>query len=175
VGEKSAGRNFLKVAVFSLAVIGCYTIIASYYSPIETGVLQDELASPAGAPLPRESSRIGAVVYNGKGACALCHEGVGARAPRLDFVAREFSMRLKDPAYGGTAKDAEGYLYESMTNPSAYVVKGYGVAGSDDKVSPMPDVSKEPIGLTESEIRAVMEYLKVRAGVEPKIDKEHGI
>lgn len=157
-------RNFAKVALFSLIVIGCYTLFASVYAPQTANVTQDE-AAPAAALSAKELARLGARIYNNKGACALCHEGSGTRAPRLDAVAGVFAERIKEPLYKGFAKNIDEYIVESMLRPSVYVVKGYGAKGSNDTVSPMPDVSKEPIGLTGAEVRAVVEFLKSRAGV----------
>jgi mono/diheme cytochrome c family protein len=109
---------------------------------------------------------LGEEVFKGKGACTLCHDPLGVRAPVLDRMVVVASERLKDPGYRGGAEDAEGYIYESMVKPSAYVVAGYGVKGTGDSVSPMPDVSKGAIGLSEAEMRAVIAYLQYVAGVE---------
>lgn len=105
-------------------------------------------------------------LFNGKGACGLCHDAAGDRAPRLDTVALKAIGRIKEPGYKGAAKDPVAYIQESMTAPSAYVVPGYGIAGSMDTESPMPDVSKEPIALSTVEMTAVTAFLQRRAGVQ---------
>ncbi len=158
--------NFLKVAAFSLVVIGAYTAFSVWFvPPVGTG--------PAPAVVERSAPldsaglvRLGREVFNGKGSCTLCHNAVGGRAPLLDDVALRASERLSDKRYKGKATDAASYIRESMLDPSAYVVAGYGVAGSNDTVSPMPDVAAPPIGLTPIEVDSVIAYLQDKAGVE---------
>lgn len=53
-----------------------------------------------------------------------------------------------------------------MVSPSAYVVPGFGVTGSNDKVSPMPDVRAGEIGLSEVEIDSVIAYFQSAGGFE---------
>lgn len=157
--------NLLKVVVFSLCVIGAYTLFATTFTPAikpEPPII-DNLPASTGMT-PAQFAALGEKLYDNKGSCALCHNPVGGRAPLLDDVALRAAGRIKEPGYKGSAIDAAGYIYESMTNPSAYVVAGYGVVGSNDGQSPMPDVSKEPIGLTSAEIRAIIAYLQQRAG-----------
>jgi hypothetical protein len=76
-------------------------------------------------------------------------------------VAKE---RIEEPGYNGAATDAAAYMRESMVDPSAYVVRGYGVAGTNDTVSPMPDVTSGEIGLTEAEVTAVIAYMESASG-----------
>ena len=158
--------NLLKVVVFSLCVIGLYTLFAQNFTPAikpEQPPVDEAVSS---SMTTQELVALGERLYNGKGACGLCHNAVGGRAPLLDAIAFKAIERIKEPGYKGTAKDAAAYIYESMTAPSAYVVPGYGVAGSYDKQSPMPDVSKEPIGLGTIELSAVTAYLQRRSGAQ---------
>lgn len=154
-------RSFLKVAIFALALIGLYTLFAAVYVPqITPEPPPKEAPVPAGPVTMEQFISLGESIFRGKGSCTLCHNSVGGRAPSLDNIAVTAAERLKDIRYKGSASDAEGYIYESMTNPSAYVVRGFGVAGTDDTVSPMPDVRGGTIGLAEFEIRAVIAYLE---------------
>ncbi|MBI5885992.1 MAG: hypothetical protein HZB85_05355 [Deltaproteobacteria bacterium] len=157
--------NLLKVVVFSLGVIGAYTLFATTFTPAikPEPPVTDNIPASTGMTLARFAA-LGERLYNGKGSCGLCHNPVGGRAPLLDDVALRAAGRIKEAGYKGSAIDATGYIYESMTTPSAYVVAGYGVVGSNDGQSPMPDVSREPIGLSAMEIRAVIAYLQQRAG-----------
>lgn len=107
---------------------------------------------------------LGERIFNGKGACALCHNAAG-RAPLLDNIVEAANERVSSPDYHGTAKTAEEYIRESLVSPSAYVVPGYGVAG-DELTSPMPDVTTGAIGLGDQEIDAVVAYLQMLSGVE---------
>ncbi len=109
---------------------------------------------------------LGKKVFDGKGTCTLCHSPVGGRAPLLDTVGSVANDRLKDPRYKGKAKTGEEYIRESMTDTSAFVVAGFGKPGTNDTVSPMPDVSKGAIALNEVELNSVIAYLQSNAGVE---------
>jgi mono/diheme cytochrome c family protein len=108
---------------------------------------------------------LGGKIFNGKGTCTLCHNKMG-RAPMLDQLGKNGPERLKDPRYHGKAKNLEEYIYESETNPSAYVVAGFGKSGTNDTESPMPVTTGGSIGLSEAEVRAVIAYLQDLNGVE---------
>ncbi|MBI5643418.1 MAG: hypothetical protein HY954_08090 [Deltaproteobacteria bacterium] len=161
-------NNLLKIAAFSLAVIAVYTLFSVKYVPDmkPEAPPKDEAIDLSSMGLEGFTA-LGEKVYNGKGACTLCHNPVGGRAPLIEDIAAVAAERLKDPKYKGAAKDTEGYIRESMINPSAYVVAGFGAAGTDDTVSPMPDVTSGAIGLSELEVNAVIAYLQKKAGVEP--------
>src|SRR3989304_980326 len=162
-------NNFLKVAAFSLAVIGLYTFYSVWgIPPINPEAPPKEAVVEEPATV-EERVELGESVYNGKGACSLCHTAAAGRAPLLERAAVIAGQRIKEPGYKGNATHAEGYLYESLIDPSAYVVPGFGASGSADKVSPMPDVRGSSIGLNETEIRAIIAYLQSISGVEVTI------
>ena len=124
----------------------------------------------------------------GKGQCPLCHgfqKGfLSERAPNLFDIPARSSERLKDPNYhmndaasrnteqkeafegSGTATNAQEYIAESHACPSCFVVKGFGVKGSNDTVSPMPRIHKPPISLQLGELAAVDTWMYTREGVE---------
>lgn len=83
----------------------------------------------------------GQALYNDAAAgCFACHSvspGVNLVGPTLAGIATRAAATVKDPAYKGAAKDAQGYIRESITNPHAYLVPGptYGAGGR----SFMPD------------------------------------
>lgn len=159
-------NNFLKVVIFSLALIGVFTAFSIWYIPPITPEPPPESA-PVPVALDTEGLvRLGEEVFTGKGACTLCHDPVAGRAPELDDIASTAGKRLTDTRYAGSAKDAAGYIRESLMSPSAYVVAGYGVAGSADARSPMPAADSPEIGLAPVEVEAVIAYLQRRAGVE---------
>ncbi len=159
--------RFVKTAAFSLFIIGLYTFYSVFViPPINPGEPPSESAASGEPATIVELLALGEEVYNGKGACALCHTREGGRAPALEGSALVAKARLSSPGYSGKAVDAESYLYESLVDPSAYVVPGYGVSGTDGGVSPMPDVRASSIGLSETEIRAVIAYLQSVSGVE---------
>src|SRR3990172_11078220 len=106
--------------------------------------------------------------------CVLCHSGLGDRAPKLDAIATVWRERTGDPRYRGAAKTLEAYLRESMVEPSAYVVKGFGKPGTGDTESPMPEATKGAIALSPSEIDAVIAYLQSTAGTKVTVAPRAG-
>jgi nitric oxide reductase subunit C len=59
--------------------------------------------------------------------CFACHstsEGVNLVGPTLANIAETARRRIADPNYHGTAKDAAGYIHESIVNPNAFVLQG---------------------------------------------------
>lgn len=124
----------------------------------------------------------------GKGQCPLCHgfqKGfLSERAPNLYGIPETAPERLKEPNYhgdnpaartteqkeafegSGAATTAQEYIAESHACPSCFVVKGFGVKGSNDGTSPMPKIHKPPISLTLGEMAAVDTWMYVREGAE---------
>lgn len=159
--------NFLKIVIFSLLVIGFFAGFSNFGVPsIKPPPPPKEEKLDLGGMTMERFVALGAKIFSGKGDCLLCHKKVGGRAPVLDQAAVIATQRLKDPGYKGSAEDAEAYLVESLTDPSAYVVSGFGKKGTGGKVSPMPDVSAGSIRLSEPEIKAVVAYLQDLGGVE---------
>src|SRR5574337_1237880 len=102
---KRAGRmnNFLKVAAFSLFIIGVYTFFADRLIPPLAPQAPPPLAEEAAArPMTADGlARLGEEVFKGKGACTLCHNPVGGRAPLLDGIIVKADERRKGPGYRG--------------------------------------------------------------------------
>ena len=168
-------KIFFKIVLFSVFVMGAYTLFAvKYIPPIQPAPPPKEEVLDVASMSMEDFIALGEKVFNGKGTCTLCHNPVVKRAPLLEQAAVVAEERLKDPRYNGEAKDAEEYLYESMVKPSAYVVAGYGVTGTNDTVSPMPDVSTGAIGLNEIELRAIIAYLQDLAGMEVTVEIPKG-
>ena len=160
-------KTFLSVVVFSLLVIGLFAGYSSYGIPqIEPAPPPVEEKLDLGAMTMAQFVALGNRVYEGKGTCTLCHNPVGGRAPQLEAAVALAAERLADVRYQGSATDVAGYLYESMAEPSAYVVAGFGKAGTGDTVSPMPNVLTGSIALSEVEVRAVIAYLQDLGGIE---------
>ncbi len=160
-------RNFLKVLCFSLLVIGLFAGYSNYGIPqIEPAPPPVEEKLELGAMTMDKFIALGERLYNGKGTCTLCHNPTGGRAPQLESAATVASERMQDSRYQGTASTVVEYLYESMVEPSAYVVAGFGKAGSNDSESPMPDVSAGGIGLSDAELKAIIAYLQDLAGTD---------
>ena len=164
-------KNFLKVAFFSLLVIGFFAGYSNYGVPrIEPAPPPVEEKLDLSSMTMTQFIALGEKIYKGKGTCPLCHNAVGGRAPLLEKSATVAPARLKDPRYKGEAADAESYLRESMIEPSAFVVAGFGKKGSGDAVSPMPDVSAGSIRMNDAEIAAVIAYLQDLGGTEVTVE-----
>ncbi len=145
-------KVFIKVTAFGLAVIGCFVIFANkipqveHRPPVELSSDQDVFTMEQS-----EVVALGEQVFYGKGTCALCH-GVGEagpRAPDLKPVAKLASERNPDIS-------ASAYIVESMVDPGALVVEGFG--------NIMPAVNRPPISLTGSELFVVTAYLESLSG-----------
>ncbi len=163
-------KNFIKVCFFSLLVIGLFAGFANFGVPrIEPAPPPTEEKVDLGSLTMDQFIALGERVYKGKGTCTLCHNNLG-RAPLLEKAAGVSEARMKDPKYKGEADSIESYLLESMVKPSAYVVAGFGKKGTNDTVSPMPDVSAGSIGMNDVEIAAVLAYLQDLGGVEVTVE-----
>ncbi len=158
-------KNFIRIVIFSVVISLCYWAFSNYGIPqiIPEPPPVEEVIG--GSMTMDQYIVLGGKIFNGKGTCTLCHNPVGGRAPLLDRAGAVAEERLKDSSYKGKAKTSEEYLHESLVEPSAYVVVGFGKPGTNDTVSPMPNVSKGSIGLSDAEMGAVIAYLQQTAGV----------
>lgn len=137
----------------------------TYILPQIKGEAPEEEEVLVGALTMDSFIAMGEKLYHGKGTCTLCHNKLGRAPDLLTYNVVQVSLeQIADPRYQGKAVDAEGYLLESMLQPSAYVVKGFGKKGTNDRESPMPAVDKPPIQLSELAIGAVIAYLQQKDG-----------
>jgi hypothetical protein len=83
---------------------------------------------------------------------------VGTIGPKLE-EGTNAPLRLKDPAYKGTAKSTTEYIMESIVEPSAYVVK------------PFPDNTMPKVfgqKLSAGALKKIVDYLsQVKVGAPP--------
>ncbi|MDX1488336.1 MAG: hypothetical protein R3268_09055, partial [Acidiferrobacterales bacterium] len=113
----------LKVGAVAVAVILFYTMVAHIIPQLESEV-PEQLALGADVTAD-ELVAAGERLYNGAGGCTACH-GLGTRAPNL----------LTDHAGEGVigarcanrepGKDCKAYLHESLVDPGAFLVSGFG-------------------------------------------------
>lgn len=163
-------NHFLKVMIFAILLI----IIITAYSNFGIPGIQPE-APPVHESIDLSNMNmpsfiiLGEQLYKGKGTCSLCHNATGGRAPMLEQLAEVTQSRIENDNYNGQAANFEEYLYESLVEPSAHVVSGFGKVGHPDE-SPMPSVRAGSIGLSEPEILAVIAYLQDLNGVEITIE-----
>jgi nitric oxide reductase subunit C len=116
-----------------------------------------------GAPPPLAASQdpveVGRTVYNATPpGCAACHSiapGVNIVGPTLAGIPATAAARIASPDYRGKAKDAAGYIRESITDPNAHVLTGptYAAGGR----SLMPDDYSQT--LKPEQIDQIVAYL----------------
>src|SRR5438046_8581339 len=112
----------LKIVGVVLGVLSLYTLIANKIPQVQSEVPQ---ALALGANVtPEQLVAAGEKVFNGIGGCTTCH-GLGTRAPNLltdEKGTGPIGARCGRRETGQTCKQ---YLFESLDNPTAYVVPGY--------------------------------------------------
>ena len=157
-----------KVLGFCLALTLVFTLVANLLPQVEGEAPVDEEIDLS-ALTPESFAALGENLFMGKGTCTLCHKPAPlGRAPDIqgENMVALAELRLADERYQGDAQSTEQYIAESMRKPSVYVVTDWGVAGSNDTVSPMPAVNVAPIEMSDIEIDAVIAYLQHKDGNE---------
>ena len=105
-----------------------------------SGVAARGLPGVEGVPEAADVRSRGKAVFDGPGACATCHSlepGTKLIGPSLSNAAVLAKSRIEDPSYAGKAADVEGYLRESILEPSAFIPPG-GVFATPGGTSLMP-------------------------------------
>src|SRR5690348_540354 len=140
----------LKVLLLALIGVGVYTTVAHVIPQLQPEV-PEALALAAG-PTPEARVGAGETSFDGAGGCTACH-GLGTRAPSL---LTDYKGQGAIGARCGTRKPGMGckaYLYESLTQPQAYIVPGF------DPI--MPDMTKQ---LSNDQIWAAVAFLESQGG-----------
>ncbi|MBI3597529.1 MAG: cytochrome ubiquinol oxidase subunit I [Nitrospirae bacterium] len=99
-----------------------------------------------------EIVKAGQMIFFGKGQCALCHTleaSESARAPNLQGVG---------------AKLTREFIYESLTQPQAFIYMDYSASPPRPFPAKMPVINKPPVGLSEPELLAVIAFLQSLGG-----------
>jgi cytochrome c5 len=164
--------GLLRAGAYAVGLVGSFSAFSIYGIPQLVPEPPPAEERVSGAMTAEEFVAAGGRIY--ARACALCHSGLGDRAPKLDAIATAWRERVADPRYRGKAKSLEEYLRESMLEPSAYVVKGFGKPGTGDTESPMPEATKGALALNPGEIAAVIGYLQSAAGAEVTVAPQPG-
>lgn len=167
--------TFFKTMGFSILVLLVYTGFANILPQVQSDPPAEEEISTEGMDM-NGLIAYGERLFMGKGTCTLCHNDLGRAPDLLEMdLGTAFNERMADPRNEGVAAGGDGavdvgdYLRESLVEPSAYVVAGFGKKGTDDTVSPMPIVSAAPIELSDIEINAVIAFLQDGAGFAPTV------
>jgi len=112
----------LKVIGVVLGTLFVYTLICNKIPQMQSEVPQ-KITLGANAT-PDQIAAAGEKVFNGVGGCTACH-GLGTRAPNLltdEKGTGQIGVRCAKREPGKTCKQ---YLFESLDQPTAYVVSGY--------------------------------------------------
>jgi mono/diheme cytochrome c family protein/cytochrome c551/c552 len=143
-------RTNLKVLLVAAVVLAFYTTVAHIIPQLQSEVPENLTLGPNATPEALVAA--GEKIFNGAGGCTACH-GLGTRAPNLltDHGGEgAIGVRCGNREPG---KDCKAYIYESLTNPTAYVVKGFEPI--------MPDMRRQ---LTEEQIWTVVAFLQSQGG-----------
>jgi nitric oxide reductase subunit C len=97
-----------------------------------------------GAPTPQAASQdpveLGRAAFSATPpGCAACHSiapGVNIVGPTLAGIPAVAAARIASPDYRGTAKDAAGYIRESILDPNAHVLTGPTYAAGGRSLMP---------------------------------------
>ncbi len=140
----------LKIVGIVLGTLALYTLIANKIPQVQSEVPQ---SLTLGANVtPEQLVAAGEKVYNGIGGCTTCH-GLGTRAPNLLTDETGTGLIGARCAKREPGKSCKQYLYESLDNPTAYVVAGYQPI--------MPVMTRQ---LSPAQIWAVIAFLESQGG-----------
>ena len=139
-----------KIVGIVLGTLALYTLIANKIPQVQSEVPQ---ALSLGANVTSEQLvAAGERVFNGIGGCPTCH-GLGTRAPNLLTDEKGTGPIGVRCAKREPDKSCKQYLYESLDNPTAYVVSGYQPI--------MPVMTKQ---LSPEQVWAVIAFLEAQGG-----------
>jgi len=140
----------LKILGVVLGTLALYTLIANKIPQVQSEVPR---ALTLGADVtPEQLAQAGEQVFAGIGGCTTCH-GLGTRAPNLLTDEKGQGPIGARCGKREPGKDCKAYLYESLTQPRAFVVPGYEPI--------MPDMTRT---LSPQQIWAVIAYLESQGG-----------
>lgn len=144
-----------------LLVTGAGIGSAAMLPPAQVAAVARSAIPPgaSAAPVAKDPIALGEVVFKTSSpACNACHSlvaGVNMAGPSLAGVATRAQQSLASSAYTGKAKDVDGYLRESIIEPSAHIVAG--AMYSANGVSFMPGTFAKD--LTPDQVSQLVAYL----------------
>lgn len=98
------------------------------------------LGAPPGQAVSQDPVEQGRAAYNATPpGCAACHSvapGVNIVGPTLAGISATAATRIKSPDYKGKAKDAAGYIRESIVEPNVHVLAGPTYAAGGRSLMP---------------------------------------
>ncbi|NOT22674.1 MAG: cytochrome c [Nitrospiraceae bacterium] len=145
--------TFIRVVGFVAIILGLFTLVSLSIPQMASLPPIEEKFDIATVKTPTDMATIGQKIFFSKGQCALCHTigpSESARCPDLKGIGAKLSRE---------------FLYESLTNPQAYIYQDYRVEGmAKEYPATMPYINKNPIGLSRNEILAVIAFLQQMSG-----------
>lgn len=157
----SKGPHPLWKALATACVLLVFFTYMSYSVPQLVSLPPKKVAfDPMQIRTKADLAEAGKQLFFGKAQCALCHSVEPTEAPRAPMM------------QGLGAKRTREYIYESMIRPHAVIYKQYAVTGPAKLFpSQMPIIDKPPVGLSETEMLAVVAFVQSLGGqvtVEPE-------
>jgi mono/diheme cytochrome c family protein len=144
---------FTRVVGFVAMVLGTFSLIALGVPQMASLPPAIETFDLAEVKSPEDLAAIGQKIFFSKGQCALCHSigpSESSRCPDLNGIG---------------AKLAPEFIYESLTQPQAYIYLDFRHATKPEEYpARMPHIDKDPIGLTKPEIFSVIAFLQKMSG-----------
>ncbi len=145
--------KFLRVGGFVIIVLGTFSLIALGVPQMASLPPAIETFDITKVKTPDDLAGIGQKIFFSKGQCALCHSigpSESARCPDLKGIG---------------AKLAPEFLYESLTEPQAYIYLDFRHEGVPEEYpARMPHINKNPIALSKQEIYSVIAFLQKMSG-----------
>ena len=145
--------TFVRVTGFVFIVLGLFSLMSLAVPQLASLPPAEEKIDIASIKTPTDIAAIGQTVFFSKGQCALCHSigpSESARCPDLKGIG---------------AKLSKDFLYESLTDPQAFIYKDFRHGGVPKEYpATMPRIDKDPIGLSKNEILAVIAFLQQMSG-----------
>ena len=144
---------FLRVVGFVMIVLGLFALTALGVPQMASLPPAEEKFDVASIKTAADMAAIGQKIFFSKGQCALCHSigpSESARCPDLKGIG---------------AKLTREFIYESLTQPQAYVYLDFRHEGPPKEYpARMPYINKNPIGLSRNEILSVIAFLQQMSG-----------
>jgi mono/diheme cytochrome c family protein len=145
--------RFVRVVGFVIIVLGLFSMTALGVPQMASLPPAEEKFDVASIKTASDMAAIGQTIFFSKGQCALCHSigpSESARCPDLKGIGAKLSRE---------------FIYESLTQPQAYVYLDYRHEGLPKEYpARMPHINKNPIGLSNNEILSVIAFLQQMSG-----------
>ena len=145
--------QFVRVTGFVAIVLGLFALVALAVPQMASLPPAEEKFDIASIKTPTDMAAIGQTIFFSKGQCALCHSigpSESARCPDLKGIGAKLSRE---------------FMYESLTDPQAYLYLDFRHEGLPKEYpARMPYINKNPIGLSKNEILSVIAFLQQMSG-----------